>query len=88
MTEQITIKLNTKKFKPLIDDLNEFGKKHCGSNSEIAAKAIFFTHEYFFEKLEKLDNKTRIETILEKMGEPKDKAILDFIKKYNRFVSE
>ena len=42
MTRQITVKLNSRKFGPILDNLQEHDKFSCKTYSEVVAKAIYF----------------------------------------------
>ena len=58
MTRQITIKLNEKKFKPLLDKLSHNGLGSVGSYSELVSKMILFDYFLWGEKCKKLKFKT------------------------------
>ncbi|MBW2964206.1 hypothetical protein KY363_01990 [Candidatus Woesearchaeota archaeon] len=85
MTEQITIKLNKKMFRPVIEKLKEFaGTGMFDSDSDIAGKALFYTLRATCKKHEKL-NKTSFDIITETTGLTKPEALLEFLNDYYKF---
>ena len=59
MTKQIVIKLNEKKFKPLLQKLKSNGYGAVGSYSELVGKIIFFDYLLWNKKCRELKNKSR-----------------------------
>ena len=88
MTRQITVKLNEKKFAPILKDLKLLGGGIEITNSEAAGKAIFFTHRYLTKKETKLGNKTRLDSYLEASGYSRDECTIQFLKEYAEFISK
>ena len=82
MTKQINIKLNDKKFRKILDDINSVTYNSLVTDSDIVARSMFFLHIFFFEKL---DDKTRSEILKDYLGWDFDKKLSDFNLKYNRF---
>ena len=87
MSGQIVIKLNKKKFKPLLDFLMEQGENLSTSYSGIVGKTLFFSFLYFTEKVDFLDNKTQFECFREKNPESSEATLINFFKKYKHFLS-
>ena len=86
MTEQIVIKLNKKKFKPLLDECIRASGGAISNYSECVGKTLFFMHIYLTEKNDKLDKKTIQQFLLEHSGTSKEEMTLIFFKKYNEFL--
>lgn len=88
MTEQITIKLNKKTFRPVLDKLTNFaGTGICESDSDIAGKALFYAYRATCKKHEKI-NKTTFDVITEIRGLSKPEALLEFLNDYYGFKKE
>lgn len=85
MTDQIVIKLNKKKFKPLIEKF-KLSEQCSKSDSEVVGKALFATYLLLCEKVPKLKNKTRIQFLLDAQGTNMDKQIMELLKKYTKFI--
>ena len=86
MTRQIVIKLNEERFKPILDSLKLDGHGAVSSYSELIGKIVFFDYLLWTEKCKELDNKTRMEFLLEKLDTSKDKLLINFLQKYTKFV--
>ena len=86
MTKQIVIKLNKKKFDPLLKFLLAKGGGISTSYSECAGKALFFAYLYFTEKISELNNKTRLEHFNDIMKSSHDSSVLSFLSKYKTFL--
>ncbi|MBW2964207.1 hypothetical protein KY363_01995 [Candidatus Woesearchaeota archaeon] len=87
MTEQITIKLNKKTFKPVIDDLKSFGGAGLtDSDSDLAGKCIYFVHFFLFEKQE--SGKSVYEDYFDRKGITKADGILKFLNSYYTFKKQ
>lgn len=84
MTSQIVIKLNKKKFKPILD----FVKKGALSKSysELAGLCVWYCHNCLTKKVPELGNKTKAEFIAENMGMSPEERILATVKEYNDFI--
>jgi len=80
------IKLNEKKFKPLLDKLKSDGHGPVASYSELAGKIIFFDYLLWTKKCEELRGKTKMEFLLEKLGLSNDELTVDFLQKYIEFL--
>ena len=86
MTDQITVKLNEKMFRPLMEDIDKFtGPGMVKSDSDLVAKCIFFTHEFMHAKNPEFGDKTLWEICQEKAGRDKADMILGFLKNYSEF---
>lgn len=88
MTRQITIKLNEKRFKPLLDKLSHNGLGSVKSYSELVGKIILFDYLMWSEKCKKLTNKTKMQFIIEKIKTRKNKMHEEFLKVYKNFVKK
>ena len=86
MTNQITIKLNEKRFKPLLDKLIECGCDTSKNYSECVGKCLFFLNQFMLEKQKELNDKTRFEFLLEKSDISKDEFIIKLLADYNKFI--
>ena len=84
MTEQIVIKLNKNKFKPLLEKFRL--SEQCRSDSEVVGKALFANYLILHEKVPKLKNKTRLQFLLEAEDSNMDKQLMELLKKYTEFV--
>lgn len=87
MTDQIVVKLNKKKFKPLLDFLIQKGKGISNSYSECVGKSLFFAHLYLTEKVPELNNKTRLDYFNYLSKKPHDSSVLSFLSKYKNFLN-
>lgn len=85
MTRQITIKLNEKRFKPLLDKLSHNGLGSVKSYSELIGKIVLFDYLNWSEKCKKLNNKTKMQFIIEKMKISKRKMHEEFLKVFEKF---
>jgi len=85
MTKQIVIKLNEKKFRPLINKLKA-SERISKSDSEIVGKILFGAHMLMSEKLPELDNKTRIEYLMKKRDATFEQGILYMSELYAKFI--
>ena len=86
MTEQIVVKLNKKKFGPLLDFLMEQGENLSTCYSACVGKTLFFSYLYFTEKVDFLGNKTQFECFKEKSSKSSEATLLHFFKKYKDFL--
>ena len=84
MTRQIVIKLNEKKFKPIIERIkpNMVSKSH----SELIGLCLWCYYIFTTEKVPELGNKTREEFLNERMDMPRNEAIISILKNYNIFI--
>jgi len=88
MTKQITIKLNEKRFKPLIESLIESNNRTSKSYSEAVGKAIFYSHQATVKKHHELGNKTIQEKICELREITKEQCQIEFLRAYSEFTSK
>ena len=86
MTNQIVIKLNEEKFKPLLDKLKTNGHGAVSSYSELVGKIIFFDYLLWTRKCEELGGKTKAEFLINKLGLTNDELTVDFLQKYIEFT--
>ena len=87
MTEQITVKLNKKMFRPLMDELRAFGGNGMyDSDSDLVAKSLFFC--YFFTSVKQKSGKTGLETIMQFRNLEKAEAMLTFLNDYYTFKKQ
>ena len=87
MTEQIVVKLNKKKFLPLLDLLIEKGRGISNSYSECVGKCVFFVYLFMTEKIPQLNNQTRIEHLIEKSSGSLESSLISFLSKYKSFLN-
>lgn len=86
ITDQITIKLNAKRFKPLIEKLENFaGKGITECNSDLVGKALFFCYYSLHDKKPACNDKTAFQIISEISGMGKPELLLDFLQAYSTF---
>ncbi len=86
MTRQIVIKLNEKRFKPLLEGVICASSNIINNYSECIGKLIFFAYDYLFTKYHRLGNKTKHEFILAALGISEDEETLKFLGDYNQFI--
>ena len=90
MTEQLTIKLNKQKFKPILEIVKGFlGEGLYTSDSDLVGKGLFFCAWYVRKKHPELKNKTLFE-FTRHITEDKGHAerVLTFLSEYSRFQKE
>lgn len=86
MTKQIVIKLNEKKFKPLLDKIAAKGHNVDKSYSELTSKCLFFTYLFLHEELPNLGNKTRRKFIMKHRNMSEDQDFIEIMQKYSEFI--
>lgn len=87
MTEQVTIKLNKKTFRPLLDELKTFGGQGVTeSDSDLVGKCLYFAHFFIFEKQE--NGKPIYDNYFEKKNIGKAEGILKFLNLYYTFKKQ
>ena len=86
MAKQIVVKLNKKKFAPILDFLREQGENLSTSYSGVVGKVLFLSYLYFTEKVDFLGNKTQFECFREKDPKSAEAALISFFKKYKKFL--
>ena len=84
MTSQLVIKLNKKKFKPLLDSVKQISLTK--SYSELAGMCIWYCYTCSKEKIQELGNKTKLEFIAEKMGMSMQERIVVNAREFNKFL--
>ena len=87
MTHQIVIKLNEEKFKPILDKLKSNGYGAVGSYSELAGKIIFFDYLLWNKKCDELENKTRMQFLMNKLDETHVDFMKFFLSQETEFIS-
>lgn len=88
MTKQITIKLNYKQFRPVLDSLVSFsGEGMYESDSDIVGKSLFYCYRATNIKHKDV-GKTTYEVMTERRGMSKSEALLEFLEEYYRFKKE
>jgi hypothetical protein len=88
LTKQITLKLNYNQFRPLLDELAKFaGKGMSDSDSDLAAKALFYAYRSFTKKHPEL-GKTTFDITTEARNISRSEALLEFLNDYHRFKKE
>ncbi len=88
VTKQITIKLNERKFKPILDNLNRISGHKVKTYSELAGKCIWFCHVFGTKKMEKLGNKSHFEFMAQMRGMTTKELLKDLSKKYRLFAKK
>jgi len=84
MTKQIIIKLNYKKFKPLLDDLITMCPAH--SKSELVGLCVYLTWQHCNNEIKELDCLTMFEYLCKIKDITKEKALIDFLQEYNHKI--
>jgi hypothetical protein len=87
MTRQIVIKLNEKKFKQILNELEKNGYGPVKSHSEFVGKVLFFEYLLWNQKCGELNKKTRMNFLMEKLGETSSEFMKKFLLDYNKFIS-
>jgi hypothetical protein len=85
MTKQIIVKLNQRRFKPILDKLGSDGLGSVKSYSELVGKVVFFDFLLEYEKCKKLDNKTCINFLTAGLGLTEEAFKKDFLRNYKEF---
>lgn len=84
----ITVKLDKKRFQPIMDFLDRVGGEMSKSESDVVGHCVFFVYDALTKKLK--NGKTIIETAFEAEGinESDDfkEAAMDFEERYNKFL--
>jgi len=86
MTEQIVIKLNEKKFKPLLDAFIQNGHGLCKSYSECVEKILFFHYLHATKKVEQLDNMSEREFVSKAKKVPPAESMMNFLKEFEEYL--
>lgn len=87
MTEQIVVKLNKNKFKPLLDEFNrKFMKNTASSYSWLTGFALWYMHMFSLKKDPDFNNKTRMQWIIDKRNLNSDEALLIMMGRYTEFL--
>ena len=86
MTEQIVIKLNKAKFKPLLEKFNGVIKGSSNSDSWLVGFALWYIDQFYFETHDYLDNKTSAQHLIEKKGVGVHQALISVRAKYIEFI--
>jgi hypothetical protein len=89
ITDQITVKLNAKKFRPLLEKLESFaGKGITECNSDLVGKALFFCYYSIYDKKPDCNDKTTFQIISEMTGMEKPEMLLNFLQAYSEFKKQ
>lgn len=89
MTDQITVKLNEEKFRPLIEGIDKFtGPGMVKSDSDLVAKCVFFTHCFMYEPKDECGGKTLWDCYADRHGVEKADMVLGFLKAYSEFCKK
>ena len=88
MTEQIVIKLNKEKFKPVFEYFNEKLKGNISSDSWFSGFCIWYMYRFMTKKEEHLDNKTRIDYLLDNKNQNFDEAVFQVIGEFTEFFKK
>ena len=87
MTKQIVIKLNEKKFRPILEKLEKNGYGSVESHSEFVGKILFFEYLLWNQKCKELKDKTRMQLLMNKLNESHLEFMKKFLLDYNKFNS-
>ena len=86
ITDQITIKLNAKKFRPLLKKLESFaGQGLVSCDSDLVGKALFYCYYSIYVKKPDCNNKTVFEIVSEMCKKDKPEMVLNFLNEYSDF---
>jgi len=86
LTKQITIKLNHKHFRPLLDKLQEFaGSGLTESDSDSVGKSLFFCYQSLVQRQPHRGNKTHFEILIDSLGIDRAQAMIFFLNHYSEF---
>lgn len=85
MTRQIKPKLNYKRYKPLLNEIEHFCHGLSKSESECVQRCIWLTHSFFFNKIPELENKTHAEHLSERLNMSSHEFSLKIAKEFNEF---
>jgi hypothetical protein len=88
MTRQIVIKLNEKKFKPILQKLKSNGYGTVDSYSELVGKIIFFDYLLWTKKCKEFGDKTQMQFLMDKLGETHSDFKKFFLSQYREFITE
>ena len=83
MTKQITVKLNHDLFRPMMDELKQFGAGLIVSDSDLAAKALYFVYLFVSEKNK--SGKTGLDILMNAKGMEKTEGLVKFLDRYYKF---
>ena len=87
LTEQITLKLNKKTFRPLLDKLKSFGGDAISeSDSDLAGKCLYFSYFFIYEKQD--DGTTLYDKYFETRDIGKAEGLLKYLNAYYAFKKE
>jgi hypothetical protein len=89
ITEQITIKLNAKRFRPLLKKLEAFGGHGLtDSDSDLVGKALFYCYYSIYCKKPDCKNMSTFEMVSAMSGKEKPELVLNFLNKYAEFKKQ
>jgi len=86
MTKQIIIKLNERKFKPLLEQLAKDGHGSVSSYSELVGKIIFFDFLLWKQKIKRFNDKTSMQFLTNALKPNKYKLSEKFLRSYKKFA--
>ena len=82
---RISIKLDERRWRKVIDDLKRAEHNVSTTDREIIEKCLLGAHMFCFEKVKEFDNKTGVEYILEIIRTNHNKAHIKFLSKFTSF---
>jgi hypothetical protein len=88
MTDQIIIKLNKRKFRPILDKLNNLAKGAAQSNSWQAGFAVWFFNDLLREKREHLGGISIVDHLIQKSGLSRSEMLMYVMGKYIQFLKD
>jgi hypothetical protein len=86
MTDQIIIKLNKKKFRPILDKFSNLTKGAVQSDSWHAGFAVWFFNDMLREKREHLGGVTIVDHLIQKSGLSRSEMLMYTMGKYIQFL--
>jgi len=87
MTKQITVKLNSELFSPIINSIQKYEDKGCSkTNSECVGKMLFLVHQMLYKKYPKCDNMTKLEIMTKGLNMSLEEQFVEFHHEYAEFL--
>jgi len=88
MTKQIVIKLNSKKFKPILDSLKDKCGNTSKSDSEHVGKCLYFLNRLVNKPNPCFSGLTSLDYLLKVQGITFEKVYMNFLKEYADFLKD
>lgn len=87
MTKQIVIKLNEKKFGPILEKLERNEYSPVKSHSEFIGKILFSEYLLWNQKCNKLEDQTRMHTLIKILKQTHAEFMKNLLSQYPDFIS-